>query len=60
MVNKGQTIQTNMWLEKEGNEYKVYFECRVVETQTVVISGAYVRLHGVKQSGASQPVKFLL
>lgn len=47
-----------MWLEKEGNEHKVYFECRVVETQTVVISGAYVKLHGVKQSGAPKQVKY--
>lgn len=46
-----------MWLEKEGTEHKVYFECRVVETQTVVISGAYVKLHGVKQSGAPKQVK---
>jgi 3-hydroxyacyl-CoA dehydrogenase/3a,7a,12a-trihydroxy-5b-cholest-24-enoyl-CoA hydratase len=28
-VLPGQTIQTNMWLEKEANEYKVYFECKV-------------------------------
>ncbi|CAF0705114.1 unnamed protein product [Brachionus calyciflorus] len=48
-VLPGQTIQTNMWLEKE--EKKVYFECRVVEDQTVVISGAYVQLHDVKLAG---------
>lgn len=48
-VMPGQTIQTNMWLEKEGEEYKVYFECRVVETGIVVISGAYVTLHKIKQ-----------
>ena len=28
-VFPGQSIQTNMWLEKESNEYKVYFECKV-------------------------------
>lgn len=45
-----QTIQTNMWLEKE--ERRVYFECRVVETGTQVISGAYVELYNIKSSGA--------
>lgn len=47
-VLPGQTIQTNMWLEKETN--RVYFECRAVETNTVVISGAYVELYKVKGS----------
>jgi 3-hydroxyacyl-CoA dehydrogenase/3a,7a,12a-trihydroxy-5b-cholest-24-enoyl-CoA hydratase len=28
-VLPGQTIQTNMWLEKDGNAYKVNFECNV-------------------------------
>ena len=40
-----------MWLldrEKKNGEYTVYFECKVVETQTVVIgSGAYVKLHNI-------------
>ena len=44
----GETIQTNMWLEKEDSEYKVYFECKVVETGISVISGAYVTLHNIK------------
>lgn len=47
-VLPGQTIQTNMWLEKEASGHKVYFECKVVETQSVVISGAYAQLHDVK------------
>lgn len=47
-VLPGQTIQTNMWLEKEANSYRVYFECKVVENQSVVISGAYADLHDVK------------
>ena len=47
-VLPGQTIQTSMWLEKEGTDYKVYFECKVAETNTVVISGAYVTLHSIK------------
>lgn len=51
-VMPGQTIQTSMWLEKEGTAgYKVYFECKVVETGTVVISGAYVDLHNIKNEG---------
>lgn len=37
-----------MWLEKESTGPKVYFECKVVETQSVVISGAYVELHDVR------------
>lgn len=48
-VFPGQTIQTNMWLEKD--EGRVYFECKVVETGTQVISGAYVELHGLKLGG---------
>lgn len=44
-VLPGQTIQTNMWLEKESK--KVYFECKVVETNTVVINGAYAELHSL-------------
>ncbi len=28
-VLPGQTLQTNMWLEKEGNGYRVNFECKV-------------------------------
>ena len=36
-----------MWLEKESK--KVYFECKVVETNTVVINGAYAELHSLKQ-----------
>lgn len=47
-VLPGQTIQTNMWLEKVANSYRVYFECKVVENQSVVISGAYADLHDIK------------
>lgn len=54
-VLPGQTIQTNMWLEKETN--RVYFECKVVETQTVVISGAYAELHSLKKPEGSVSVK---
>jgi hypothetical protein len=37
-----------MWLDKQLK--RVYFETKVVETQSVVISGAYVNLHDIKQS----------
>lgn len=40
-----------MWLDKD--ERRVYFECKVVENGTQVISGAYVELHSIK-SGADQ------
>lgn len=40
-----------MWLSEktpQTPEYTVYFECKVIETQTVVIgSGAYVKLHNI-------------
>ena len=37
-----------MWLSTENNEPTVYFECKVIETQTVVIGGgAYVKLHKI-------------
>ncbi len=45
-VLPGETIQTRMWLEKESN--KVYFECRVLERDTVVINGAYAELNKIK------------
>ena len=50
-VLPGQTIQTNMWLDREAK--RVYFECKVAETRTVVISGAYADLHLIKQAGSS-------
>lgn len=45
-----QTLKTNTWLEKENNIYKVYFECKVIETGNIVISGAYVELYGIKSA----------
>jgi len=56
-VLPGQTIKTNSWLEKENDIYKVYFECKVVETDSIVILGAYVELFNIKQaeSSGSQP-----
>ena len=53
-VVPGQTIQTNMWLESN----RVYFECKVLETNTVVINGAYADLNSVKTTAqAPTPTK---
>jgi len=49
-----------MWLEKapQNQEYTVYFECKVVETQTVVIgSGAYAKLHNIAQKNNQKPAE---
>jgi 3-hydroxyacyl-CoA dehydrogenase/3a,7a,12a-trihydroxy-5b-cholest-24-enoyl-CoA hydratase len=41
-VIPGQSIRTEMW--KEGN--RVLLQCKVVETGDVLLSGAYIELHG--------------
>ena len=41
-VIPGQSIRTEMW--KDGN--KVLMRCKVVETGEVLLSGAYIELHG--------------
>ena len=41
-VIPGQSIQTEMW--KEGN--RALMQCKVVETGEILLTGAYIELHG--------------
>lgn len=52
-VQPGQTLRTRMWLDR--NQKRVYFEATVVETQAVVISGAYVDLNNIREQDNSSP-----
>jgi (3R)-3-hydroxyacyl-CoA dehydrogenase / 3a,7a,12a-trihydroxy-5b-cholest-24-enoyl-CoA hydratase / enoyl-CoA hydratase 2 len=58
-VYPGETIQTNMWIDKEANDKvpTIYFECKVIESGNICLSGGIVKLHNFKDNSLDKVSK---